>query len=310
MTDRYALASRYRWAGVTRVAIIGALLALAGSAAPVRAAAQGTPAATQSVVCSDLTATSATPVTSPTIPQSTASINRANLMLSTETVLACRDARDWPTLAALMAPAYLSEHFSTEAAAEAAAQLAILDEAGVLASIELVAAGEPVASGSTGQAAVTYLEGGALRREEWRFQQIGGRWLLSEVTPLPPLLTTNAVGIPVVLDASGIASTRESLVNPGTVVLSLSNDTGLDAGFALFHSPPATTPERFLSTLAAGQADPVSLVAWVVVSAGEPFELVLPDLPPGAYFLVGGYDPRFPDRAPGPDDVLLFTVME
>ncbi len=270
--------------------------------------AQGTPVPVVPRACAHLRDAIATPVTSPTIAQSTAGMNRASLALAVETLVACRNDGDWTTFLSLHEQTYLSATYGSSDYETVSSMLAELAQSGYLLPFELVASGEPVVTGRTATVAVTTREGYILRRTEWRFVKSDERWLLSGSTPQPPLLDVNAVGIPVTLSASGVTATRGHLVNPGAVILRLENTLSSAVPFALFANPDHVDPEEFVSLLIDGHVPGNDVLGWELVPGATSLDLVLSELPDGAYVVVAGFDPRNPPAALNAGNAIGLTI--
>ena len=212
---------------------------------PTQSGAQGTPVATQPTDCMSSEGLEATPVTSPTIPVSTLTLQRASLLLAAENSIACRNQGAWAIWLSLFTDEFRQDQFGDGALAEQAEQLGELEAAGFLLPIELVAIGEPVVTGSTGTIAVTTREGHVLRREIWRFLNQDDSWLATKRERSPPLLDVNAVGIPFTIDDSGISTTRDQLVDPGAVIFRTFNTLADQIDIVILANPAALSSAGF-----------------------------------------------------------------
>ncbi len=259
---------------------------------PWAAAAQQSPSASPAAGCSDMRMSNASQVASPSATITTASQNRTNVVLAYDNFISCRNAQAWGTLVDLMQPEFRLEQFGAGQAEPAAAAMAALNAAGFYGGLSQGSAGEPSVSSGFASLAVTTQEGYVQRREEWHFRLSDDRWLVSDLIPLPPLLSVNAVGIPLTLDETGLRTTRTSLNNPGAIVLDLVNTTDQEVSFVVIRSPNGAGTSGLLRDLNSGPVDSALVIGWMVVSAGETRGLALVDLPNGTYSVVAGYDPR------------------
>ena len=292
----------------SRLLAIAVLLSVLVISSPTPTGAQGTPVASQPTVCLSSEALEATPVTSPTIPVSTLSLQRASLILAAENSIACRNQGAWAIWLSLFTEEFRQEQFGETSLSEQIEQLRELEAAGFLLPIELVSIGEPIVTGSTGSIAITTREGHVLRREQWRFLYYEDSWLATEREKSPPLLDVNAVGIPFTIDDSGISTTRDQLVDPGAVIFRTINTLADQIDIVILANPAALSSEGLADQLASGESGQTTFVAWEQIDPLSDGFVVLSELPVGDYAVIAGFDPRTRGEAVAPKNIALISI--
>lgn len=270
--------------------------------------AQGTPVASQPTVCSEPQDLDATPVTSPTIPQSTLGIQRAEITLAVDNLIACRNHGEWAIWLSLFAGSYVDERFGEETSEDPIGALTRAESDGFILPVSLVSVGEPVVTGNTGTITVTTREGHLIRRQDWSFVQEDSAWLCTGMVALPPLLEVNAVGIPITITSSGISSTRDQLVDPGAIILQIVNTTTARVPVVILANPASVLSADIAGRMSSGAFDPADVVGWEEVEAGGEQLVVLSELPPGDYVVVTGYAPGAPGGSIDPAEIVQITI--
>jgi hypothetical protein len=144
---------------------------------------------------------------------------------------------------------------------------------------------------------VLWQQGDARKSERWHFAEIGGRWLIEQIRPLPPDLSGDVVGIELIVDEAGVRLSRDQIVNPDLVVIRVRNLTSEVISVSLVRLATLDEVRARLTNGPASGHDPV-LSGQITVADGEEHDLVLSNLGEGDYTLVAGMTIPF-----GPDQL-------
>jgi hypothetical protein len=144
---------------------------------------------------------------------------------------------------------------------------------------------------------VLWQEGNAIKSERWHFAQVDGRWSVEQIRPLPPEISGDAVGIELIVDASGVRLSRDKIVNPGTVVIRVRNLRSEAISISLVRLSTVNEARARLSGGPAAGNDPV-LSGQITIDDQEEHDLVLAGLGEGDYVIVAGMTIPF-----GPDQL-------
>jgi len=270
------------------------------------AAGQGTPGANPTASCIE----DADQQASPAATQSEQADRRLAIVITTESLVRCRNSEDWTALASMMLPTLVQTQFGTAVSAAAAEIMSNMHDAGFFGQIEVETIGEPTATPASGSINLTVLDGHVLLRQEWLYVFEQDAWLLSGIVDLAPLFDVNAVGIPITLDANGLTAFRGQLVNPGAVVFDFVNSLDQPVSFAVFETGGETSSDVRSALIQGVLPNPGSVIGWTEAPAGETRGIALVDLPAGNYLIVAGYDPRLPIEAVDANEIVQVSIED